>query len=102
VIIATVALLLAADGPPKTLGDFSPEWKRLTVEQKGAEIREIARACHLPAGVLQFKQPDEVRFQPSANAKYEDIDCALAKLMKSRGTKGMGFVGNEKYWDDKH
>ncbi len=41
--------------------------------------------------------PNELRFQPPADAKYESVDCALSELKKLKFPMKMGFVGNEAF-----
>ncbi len=58
-------------------------------------IEAIAGRCNLPNGTLTLTGPDELRFQPPADAKYESIECALTELKKLKFPMKMGFVGNE-------
>jgi len=57
------------------------------------KLQRIEQACKLATGTLTAVG-DEVHFAPSPNEKYENVDCALAKLKRGRVEK-MGFVGNE-------
>ncbi|MBV9841131.1 MAG: hypothetical protein JOY99_06305 [Sphingomonadaceae bacterium] len=57
------------------------------------KVQRIEHACNLPAGTITAVA-DEVHFAPSPNEKYENVDCALAKLKKGHVEK-LGFVGNE-------
>jgi len=57
------------------------------------KVQHIEQACKLTTGTLTAVG-DEVHFAPSPNEKYENVDCALAKLKKGRVEK-LGFVGNE-------
>ncbi len=62
------------------------------------EVDRILTLCRLPAGALQLQGRDELRLQPPPTAPYEDVDCLLRELKKSRlGSREMGFVGNEAY-----
>jgi len=58
-------------------------------------VEAIAGRCNLPAGTLKLIGPDELRFQPPSDAKYESIVCALTELKKLKIPMKMGFVGNE-------
>ncbi|WP_156349135.1 MULTISPECIES: hypothetical protein [unclassified Sphingomonas] len=60
-------------------------------------IEAIAARCNLPNGTLTLTGPEELRFQPPADAKYESIDCALMELKKLKFPMKMGFVGNEAF-----
>ena len=57
------------------------------------KVQRIERACNLPKGTITAVA-DEVHLAPSPSEKYENVDCALAKLKKGHVEK-MGFVGNE-------
>lgn len=58
-------------------------------------IEAIAGRCNLPNGTVTLTGPNELRFQPPADAKYESIECALTELKKLKFPMKMGFVGNE-------
>ncbi len=58
-------------------------------------VEAIAARCKLPNGTLTLTGPDELRFQPPADAKYQSIECALTELKKLKFPMKMGFVGNE-------
>jgi len=60
-------------------------------------IEAIAVRCDLPTGTMTLTGPNELRFQPPANAKYESVDCALGELKKLKFPMKMGFVGNEAF-----
>ena len=61
----------------------------------------IAIKCHLPTTTFKLVGEDELHFQPSPDAKYEDVSCALAELKKSPFPMKLGFVGNEVYQPEK-
>lgn len=57
------------------------------------KVQRIERACNLSKGTITAVA-DEVHFAPSPDEKYENVDCAFAKLKKGHVEK-MGFIGNE-------
>ncbi|KQM41406.1 hypothetical protein [Sphingomonas sp. Leaf10] len=66
-----------------------------TTKTQAETIEAIAVRCDLPKGTMTLTGPDELRFQPPADAKYESVDCALGELKKLKFPMKMGFVGNE-------
>jgi hypothetical protein len=62
-----------------------------------SQLDTIATQCGLSPSVFELRRPDELRFRPAPDAKYEDVDCALAALKKANLPLKLGFVGNEAY-----
>jgi len=58
------------------------------------QLRAITAECKVPARWLQLRKDGSVHFQPSANARYENVDCVLAKL-RPYNVMAIGYVGND-------
>ena len=58
------------------------------------EATAIARECGVSAQSIRYDENGEAFIRPPRNARFEDVDCLLAKLKPY--TKRMGFVGNER------
>jgi hypothetical protein len=63
-------------------------------------LETVAAKCRLPRSTFQLKDAEQVYFQPPADARYEDVDCALRELKKSPFPLKLGFVGNEAFRED--
>jgi hypothetical protein len=61
------------------------------------QLDAIARQCRLAPGVFEVRPPDDLHFRPSPDARYEDVDCAIAALNKANLPLKLGFVGNEAF-----
>ena len=72
---------------------LSPAHATVAQSSLAKKLQRIERACELSTGTLTASG-DEVHFAPSPNAKYENVDCALAKLRRGHIQK-LGFIGNE-------
>jgi len=59
------------------------------------KLQRIEQACNLKTGTVTAVGT-EVHFDPSPNEKYQNLDCALAKLKPAHAEK-IGFIGNEVY-----
>lgn len=65
-----------------------------------ANFDAIADKCDLPRSALQLRGGDELLIQPTQDAKFEAIDCALKELKAANYPVKMGFVGNEIYREE--
>ena len=61
------------------------------------QLDVIAARCGLPARVFQLSGPEDLHFKPDADARYQDVDCALAALKKAKLPLKVAFVGNEAF-----
>jgi hypothetical protein len=81
-------------------GQVSPTTNSNTHAGRVAILDQIAKKCNLPSTTFELVGLDEMHFRPSADARYEDVDCALRELKKSPFPMKMGFIGNEAYSDE--
>jgi len=71
---------------------------KLTIRGERLQILNgIADRCHLPRSTFKLVGDEDLHVQPNADAKYEDVDCALTELQKAHLPVKLGFVGNEYY-----
>ena len=82
------AMLLAA-------GCAKPE------SQNQKALDAIATGCHLPTSVFKLENTGEVHFQPSPDAKFENVDCAVKAAQAAHLFTKIGFVGHETYEPEK-
>jgi len=60
-------------------------------------LNQISSKCGLNEDAIRV-YGDRILFQPSADSKYEAVDCALGELKKLPGISDkLGFVGNERF-----
>ncbi len=64
-------------------------------DQRQAVLDGIADKCGLTRSTFKLVGNDELHVQPSPDAQYERVDCALTELKKANMPVKMGFVGNE-------
>jgi hypothetical protein len=67
------------------------------LKQRQAKLDQIADLCRLSRSTFKLVGPEELQLEPSPDAKYESLDCALAEIRKTNIPFKMGFVGNEYY-----
>ena len=60
-----------------------------------AKLDIISDACRTPRKWLRHLGGDEVQIKPAKTAKYEQVDCVLAKLKATDISMKFGFIGNE-------
>jgi hypothetical protein len=67
--------------------------------EKRAVLDQIASECGLPPSNFTLIDDAELRFQPSPDADYEAVDCALRRVRETAlfNDVPMGFVGNEAF-----
>jgi hypothetical protein len=81
-IIGTVILgACSVDSPP-------PKDRQEALDQ-------IASKCNLQPSIFKLGEGENIIFRPPSDAKYDDVDCALAEVKKSPFSFKLGFVGNE-------
>jgi hypothetical protein len=79
----------------------SPEEKRRTdlmvKNERQAILNGIADKCGLARSTFKIIGDGNLRVQPSPDAHYESVDCALTELRKNKLVSDLptGFVGNE-------
>jgi len=76
-------------------------WPDMSNAERLATLDAISNECHLARKTFEL-DGDELHFKPDPAEKFEAVDCALGKLRPIGGFNKMGFVGNEKYVDEKH
>jgi hypothetical protein len=61
-------------------------------------LASVETQCGVKSGTLRLEAHNMVTLMPSANEKYEAIDCVLRELKKPEFADiKLGFVGNEAY-----
>lgn len=58
-------------------------------------LNQIAAKCHLPSSAFKLVGVDDLHFVPPADAKYENVNCALTELKNSPFSMKLGLIGNE-------
>ncbi|MGK6356991.1 hypothetical protein ACMGDH_17390 [Sphingomonas sp. DT-207] len=71
-----------------------PEHKPI-IEVTQAQLDAMSDTCRTPQKWLKHLGGEQVQFQPSPKAKYEQVDCVLKQLRESAVPMKLGFVGNE-------
>lgn len=73
--------------------DFSyrPKLVHLTARQ----LEAVSAHCHSPRHWLSYGPNGQLHVRPSAEAKYQQVDCMLSQL-KARRAAPMAFAGNER------
>jgi hypothetical protein len=66
-------------------------------DQRVAVLDRIADKCGLARSTFKLVGENELHIQPSPDAEYKSLDCALGELRKAKLPVKMGFVGNEYY-----
>ncbi len=67
-------------------------------ERLESKLARIETQCGIKYGTLKLGSDNQVTITPSADEKYEAVDCLLRELKKPEFADiKLGFVGNEAY-----
>jgi hypothetical protein len=90
-VILALALMLQAAGQDA----------RSPIQISQAKLDAMSATCRTPRKWLKHLGGEQVQFQPSPKARYEQVDCLLKQLRESIVPMKLGFIGNEQAPEEK-